>query len=448
MLLEVSTYKINNRKYLPMTYYIKILTLLMCISLSTNLFAQTDIRISGAQSGFPVAVPQMCDQGSGLSFAQKIPEVIARDLQISGLFKVLNPASFVETAGKCLTPEGPTYSDWSVVGAEGLVKGNIRSQDGNIKAELYLYDVLQQKAVIGKRYEGSEAEYAKIAHKFANEILFYFTGEKGVFGTQIAFVSSVGRFKELFIMDLDGSNVRQLTKDRGLVFSPSWSRDGTRLVYTSYASKTPDLYMTTVASGGSTRITKRPGLEIGAKFTPDGTGLVSSASFDGISKIVMFDLRGTVTKQLTRPSSIDVSPVYSPDGSQIAFCSNRGGGPQIYKMDADGSNPTRISFADSSYCTSPAWSPKGDKIVFVCRKAGFQLYMSGPDGGSPVQLTFSGDNEDPSWSPDGRFIAFSSTNLGGGKKAIGILSLLGGKPTRISQSKGIDSQPAWSPIVD
>ena len=423
-------------------------SLLVLITVSSNLYAQTDIRISGAQTGFPVAVPQMCDQGGGLNAASKIPEVIAKDLQISGLFKVLNPASFVESPGKCLGATGPTYSDWTVVGAEGLVKGNIVSQGGNIKAELFLYDVLQQKAVIGKRYEGAEAEYAKIAHKFANEILFYFTGEKGVFGTQIAFVSTVGRFKELFVMDLDGSNVRQLTQDRGLVFSPSWSRDGTRLVYTSYASKMPDLYMTTVSGGGATRITKRPGLEIGAKFTPDGSALISSASFDGISKIVMFDLRGTIIKQLTKPSSIDVSPVYSPDGSQVAFCSNRGGGPQIYIMGADGSSPRRMSFADSNYCTSPAWSPKGDKIVYVCRMGGFQLFMAGPDGGSPVQLTFAGDNEDPSWSPDGRFIAFSSTNLGGGKKALGILSLLGGKPTKISQSKGDDSQPAWSPLAD
>lgn len=408
--------------------------------------AQTDIRISGAQSGFPVAVPKMCDQGGGLEVTSKIPEVIAKDLQISGLFKVLNPASFVEAPGKCVGGEGPTYSDWSVIGAEGLVKGNITVSDGNVSAELYLYDVLQQKAVIGKRYGGAIEDYAKIAHKFSNEILYYFTGEKGVFGTQIAFVSTVGRFKELFVMDLDGSNVRQLTHDKGLVFSPSWSKDGSRLVYTSYASRMPDLYMTALKGGGATRITKRPGLEIGAKFTPDGSGLISSASFDGISRLVLFDLRGTILKKLTRSSSIDVSPSYSPDGSQIAFCSNRGGGPQIYIMGADGGEAKRISFADSSYCTSPAWSPKGDKIVFVCRMAGFQLFMSGPEGNSAVQLTFSGDNEDPSWSPDGRFIAFSSTNLGGGKKAIGILSLLGGAPTRISQSKGNDSQPAWSPI--
>ncbi len=410
--------------------------------------AQTDIRISGAQAGFPVAVPQMCDQGGALGVAQKIPEVISKDLQISGLFKVLNPASFVETPGKCSGAEGTTYTDWTVVGAEGLVKGNISLNGGVIKAELYLYDVLQQKAVIGKRYEGAEADFAKIAHKFSNEILFYFTGEKGVFGTQLAYVGSVGRFKELFMMDLDGSNQRQMTKDRGLVFSPHWSKDGRTLVYTSYASKMPDLYTMPSAGGTATRITKRPGLEVGAKFSPSGDTLISSASFDGISKIVLFDLRGTILKTVIQGGSIDVSPVYSPDGNSIAFCSNRGGGPQVYIADADGSNIRRISFAGSNYCTSPAWSPKGDKIAYVCRNAGFQIFLTTPEGGSPSQLTFSGDNEDPTWSPDGRFLAFSSTNLGGGNKAIGVLSLLGGRPTRISEGRSDESQPSWSPMPE
>ena len=226
----------------------------------TEVIAQTDIRISGAQSGFPVAVPQMCNGGNAVDPAIRIPEMISKDLQISGLFKVINPASFVETPGKCGGPDSFAYSDWTVIGAEGVVKGQITSQGGNIQAELYLYDALQQKAVIGKRYSAQENEYQKIAHKFANEILFYFTGERGVFGTQIAYVSSVNRFKELFIMDIDGSNAKQLTSDRGLVFSPSWSPNGEQIVYTSYASRSPELYITSPNGGRSNRITKRPGL--------------------------------------------------------------------------------------------------------------------------------------------------------------------------------------------
>ncbi len=175
---------------------------------------------------------------------------------------------------------------------------------------------------------------------------------------------------------------------------------------------------------------------------------MTASSISGVTKIASYDLNGRLLKRLTQGSSIDVSPTLSPDNTQVAFTSNRAGGPQIYVMSINGGGARRISFADSNYCTSPAWSPKGDKIAFTCRKGGNQLFLAAPDGGSTTQLTFNGNNEDPSWSPDGRFIALSSDQGRGGPRNIVILSLLGGTPTQITFTKSEDSQPAWSPLVD
>jgi TolB protein len=435
----------------PYMFRVNFLIFFIVIGAVTNAFAQTEIVISGAQAGFPVAVSQMCSRTEGAGDVSiKIPSTISKDLQISGLFKLIDPANFLETPGSCKGPEEFAYTDWTVIGAEGLVKGEVTEVGKDkIRVDLFLFDVLQQKPVIARRYTGGVADTSMIAHRFANEILLYFTGEKGIFGTRIAYVGSKGRFKELFVIDLDGSDQKQITNDRGLVFSPSWSADGSKLVYTSYVSRTPELYISNSDGGGNaTRVTNRTGLEVGAKFRQGGGSLVSSASYEGISKLVLFDLKGSVIKKLTSSSSIDVSPSYSPDESKLAFCSNRGGGPQVYTMDSDGSNVKRISYVDSRYCTSPVWSPKGDKIAFVCAKGGFQIFMSDAEGRNAVQLTFSGDNEDPSWAPDGRFLAFSSTNLGGGEKQLGILSLLGGRPTRIEGTSRDSRQPAWSPAID
>ncbi|MBP9837555.1 MAG: Tol-Pal system beta propeller repeat protein TolB [Proteobacteria bacterium] len=409
--------------------------------------AQTDIRISGAQTGFPVAIPHLCDLGGAAELSEKLSATINRDLQISGLFKLIDPASFVEQQGKCVSPDKVAYSDWTVIGAEGLVKGEIKSLGDAIEVRLYLHDVQQQKAVIGKKYDSSVQDVTKVAHKFANEIVRYFTGEPGIFGTRLAYVSRVGRFKELFIMDVDGSNNQRLTSDNGLAMSPSWAQNSENLVYTSYRSRRPELYLLSPAGGSPKQLTERQGLEIGAKFLPDGQGIITSATVDGISKIALFDLKGRIVKKLTSGDSIDVSPSVSPDGSRVAFCSNRAGGPQIYVMPISGGSATRISYANSNYCTSPSWSPKGDKVAFVCRAGGNQIFITSPDGGKVSQLTHSGDNEDPSWSPDGRFIAFSS-NLGSGTRKIAILSLLGGSPTVVSSGGAEDSQPAWSPKVD
>lgn len=422
----------------------------LMVLLQQNAAAQTDIHITGAKAGFPVAIPRLCDAGGAPEASQKISEAIARDLQISGLFKVINQDAYVEAPGKCSSPEKVAYSDWSVIGAEGLVKGEARLVGGGLEVKMYLHDVLQQRAVVGKRYESGVTDYSRIAHKFANEIVRFFTGEAGIFGTRLAYVSRVGRFKELFIMDIDGSNSRQLTRDNGLAMSPSWSPSGDRLVYTSYRSRKPELYFISPEGGSPKQVTERQGLEIGAKFSPDGGSLLTSAAIAGISKIALLDLSGRLLRKLSGSSdAIDVSPSFSPDGKSLAFCSNRAGGPQIYVMSISGEPARRISFANSNYCTSPSWSPKGDKIAFVCRAGGNQVFVTGPDGGQVTQLTFAGDNEDPNWSPDGRFLAISS-NLGGGPRNIAILSLLapGTPPTRVTFARSEDGQPAWSPRVD
>ena len=407
--------------------------------------AQTDLRITGAQVGFPVAVPTLCELSESSDASKTLIKTLTRDLQVSGYFKVLDPASFVETPGKCNVDSGLAYSDWSVISAEGLVKGDIARAGNTVTIRLYLHDVLQQRAVIGKKYEVDVTEVDRIAHRFANEIIGYFTGEKGVFGSKIAFVNRMGRFKELFVMDMDGSNQEQLTFDKGLVLSPAWSPSGDQILYTSYATRKPDLYMNALGIRRPRRITNRGGLELGAEFSPDGTKIVSASSVSGITKIVLFDLRGKLLGRLTSSSSIDVSPTYSPDGRHITFCSNRGGGPQIYVMSPDGTNVRRVSFADSSYCTSPAWSPKGDKIAFVCRSArgSHQIYIGPTSGGPATQLTYSGNNEDPAWSPDGRYLAISSTK-DGGPRSLYLLSLQSGQMTRLTAARREHSQPAWS----
>jgi len=418
---------------------------LFLLCLCANAHSQTDILISGAKTGFPVAVPQLCDAGGASQPARVIAEVIRKNLDLSGLFKVLDPNAFIEAPGKCGGANNTVYSNWSVIGAEGLVKADIKRVGSNIVAEMYLLDIAQQKAVVGKRYEANENDYERLAHKFSNEILRYFTGQAGVFGSKILFVSKLGRFKDLFVMDMNGSNVKQITKDRGLAMSPAWSPSGDKIVYTSYLSKTPELYMLPASGGRPSRITQRAGLEVGAEFDPTGGYLVAAASIKGVSKIALFDLGGDMIRLISKSSSLDVSPTWSPDGAQIAFCSNRGGGPQIYTMSSEGSGVRRISHAGSKYCTSPVWSPKGDKIAYTCRANGNQIFISNPNGSNPSQLTYAGNNEDPAWSPDGRFLVFSSNFGKRQPMSIGILSLLGGSPRQITSSRSGDFQPTWGP---
>jgi len=413
--------------------------------------AQTDIFIRGAGRLIPIAVPQLCLESGDATVARDIPRIIGRDLDLSGFFEVLDPGGYVETPGKCGGPESVAFSDWSVIGAEGLVRGVVSANPGGgVRVQMYLYDVQKQRPVLGKEYHGEIAQVPQMAHRFANEIMKFFTGEYGPFGTQIAFSSKIGRFKELFVMDMDGSNIRQLSNERALALAPAWDQAGQRLIYTSYRNRIPDLFVLGVADRATRQVSRDDALEIGAQFLPDGK-IIFSRSAGRDSDIVIGELQsvaksGAIRKLTRSDGAINVSPVLSPNGDRIAFCSNRAGGPQIYTMGLDGSDVKRVSFTNSNYCTSPAWSPKGDRMAYVCRAEGkFQLFVSEINGGNAVQLTSTGDNEEPDWSPDGRYLVFASTAFSKGVFNLALLKVDGGAPRQLTTSKGGDSQPAWGP---
>jgi TolB protein len=411
--------------------------------------AQTDLSVRGANKLYPIALPRLCLQGGSDEIAREIVDAMTRSLDVSGYFEVLNSNSFIESPGNCKIKEGFAYSDWSVIGAEGLVKGVINSDGGrSFRAQLYLHDVPKQRTVLGKEYGGDKTFARQIGQKFANEIMKFFTGIPGVFGSQIVFSSKIGRFKELFIMDMDGTNIKQLTQDRGLAMSAGWHPDGKRLVYTSYRNRVPDIFRFDLDRGSFAQLSRGIALELGAEYSNDGQEIVLSRTVNGESDIVLASADGTVLKALTsRNGAIDVSPSWSPDNRRVAFCSNRGGGPQIYTMNRDGSGAKRISYVTSDYCTSPAWSPMGDKIAFVCRAdRGFQMFVANSDGSQPLQLTSVGSSEDPSWAPNGQYIAYSSTFGYGGRYQIAIMRPDGTGVRQLTFRQFDDTQPAWGPV--
>ena len=410
--------------------------------------AQTDLYVRGSGKQFPIALPRLCLQSGSSEAPSLIPSVISRDLDLSGYFEVLDANTFIETPGKCASDDNFAFSDWSVIGAEGVVRGKIVSDSGRIKVRLMLYNVPKQQLILGKEYEGDSTQIPLIAHKFANEILRAFTGEYGPFGSQIAFSSRVGRFKELFVMDMDGQNIRQLTNDRGLAVSPSWASDGLSLIFTSYQKRAPDLFSLDLFTRRQTQITRNDVLEIAPRFSRDGSTILVSRNTGKESGIVMLRRDGSTVRTISQPpGAIDVSPFFSPDETRIAFCSNRSGGPQIYTMNSNGTDTKRISFVTSNYCTSPSWSPRGDKIAFVCRADGaFQIFVSNSDGTNPLQLTSSGTNEDPEWSPDGRYLAFATTFGGGGSFGIAIIREDGTGFKTLTRSRSGDYDPSWGPV--
>jgi TolB protein len=401
----------------------------------------------GARS-YPIAVSPLKNLSAsspGSPLANQFAEIVSTDLTLSGYFKVLDRAAYIEKPeASGYTVDSINFDNWSVIGALALVKGAYAIDGDNLTLEIRLFDVYQRRQLSGRRYHGSVGEIRRMANKFADEVMAQFTGERGPFDSRFAFVSTRdGRLKEIYAMSPDGGDLQQVTKTQTLNLSPSWSPDNHTLLYTSYKRGNPDLYAIDLLSGREVGVSQRAGLNLAGKFSPDGSKIALTIEDQGNADIALVDRTGKLIRRLTDSWAIDVSPSWSPDGRQVAFCSNRAGGPQIYVVGMDGGEARRVTFS-GNYNTSPAWSPKGDRIAYVSRSdGGFNLFTAKVDGSDTRQLTQgSGNNEDPNWAPDGRYLVFSSSRTG--RKKLFITDDTGSSQVQLTRGGGDDTSPTWS----
>jgi len=416
--------------------------------LSAPLQAQVRGTIVGpGAERYPIAVSALKNLGQFRTgkLSSGVANTIARDLELSGWFRVLDRSAYIENPQRTGIAMGEfDFRDWSTLGAEALVKGGYHMDGQEVTVELRLYDVFQQKLIVGKRYQGKARDFRRIAHKFADEVILQFTNVEGIFNTRVAYVSTTGgRFKEIFVSHLDGSEKVQVTNNRTINLFPSWNSDGRSLLYVSYKDGSPKLYHYDLFSGIETKISSKSGLNLGGRWSPDRRFIAVSFERRKNIDLYLLDQGGKILRRLTYDSGDDLSPSWSPDGNNLAFVSNRSGTPQLYIMDVNNGRSRRLTFS-GGYNTSPDWSPKGEKIAFTGRSGGrFQIYTIEVEGGEPRQLTRAGDNEDPVWSPDGRFVLFTSNRTG--RYQLYLMQGSGENQRRLTVSGGDDTNPTWSP---
>ncbi|HEX9146438.1 MAG TPA: Tol-Pal system beta propeller repeat protein TolB [Candidatus Binatia bacterium] len=426
------------------------LCLVMCPSLAAAQF-KGEIVGQGGQK-FPIAVSPLKNLNStsdAARLSEGIADTMVHDLDLSGWFNVLDRSAYIENPQNSGITLGTfDFKNWSTIGAEGVVKGGFSVQGDEVTVELRLFDVYQNKERVGKRYVGKVKDYRRIAHKFVDEIINQFTGIPGIFNTRIAYVStSGGRFKEIYVSHLDGSEKFQVTNNRTINLSPAWTPDGRSILYSSFKDRVQTLFLFELYSGREVKFPPRAGHYIGGKVSPDGQSVAASMEVAGNSNLFLLDRNGNVIRRLTDDPGIEVSPAWSPDGRQLVFVSDRSGSPQLYILDLAGGKTRRLTYS-GSYNTSPEWSPRGDKIVYTGRVGNrFAIFTISVDGGDPRKLTSeASDSEDPTWSPDGRFIAFSSNRAG--RYQLYMMQASGENQRRLTGSGGDDTKPTWSPRLD
>jgi TolB protein len=372
--------------------------------------------------------------------ANEIAEVQTFDLTMSGLVVAERRDAAPLINGLSLTPID--FVPWLSTGYDLLIRGEYELHGQELTLEFRLYDVLGKKLLTSKRFLGKEADLRRYAHSFSDEVLRALTGDKGSYTSKILYISTQPGNKELFLMDWDGHNPRQLTSNRSINLSPDISPDGREIIFTSYKRGNPDLYKRALSSNVEVPLSSRRGLNITGAWSPDGTKIALALSKDGNTEIYTIARDGSAPNRLTVSHAANVSPAWTPDGNKIAFVSDRLGKPQVFIMDVHGGNVRRL-ITTGSYNVNPAWSPKGDKLAYARMAGGFQIFVANADGSAEIQLTFEGNNERPRWSPDGRLITFSSRR--DGQEAIYVMRADGSGQTKISRTKGSSQHPVWTP---
>ncbi|HTQ53226.1 MAG TPA: hypothetical protein VMI94_02135 [Bryobacteraceae bacterium] len=396
----------------------------------------------GARPG--IAVPDLRGSGAAQPLMNAFNETLYNDLDGSGLFKMVpksmyplqvpqQPSDFRAQPAQQYTRPGEQprnggglwLSDWSSPPASAtyLAFGYTAIQNNVLVLYGWLFNVTQsgvsQAQVLGKRYFGSpdEAGARKAAHDFAADIISQMGGTS-LAGTKIYFVSDRTRHKEIWVMDPDGSNQRQISHFNSLSIEPAVSPDGTKVAFTSYARGNPAIFILSTDTGRRLPFYNQvASMNATPNFTPDGKQLLYSSTASGWAQIYIANIDGSNLKRISDTRALEVEPKVNPKtGTEIAFVSGRSGPQQIYRMNIDGTDVQRLTNGEGE-ASNPCWHPNGQVLAFAWTRGfatgNFNIFIMDVATRNFNQLTYgAGRNEDPSWAPDGIHLAFMSTRTG------------------------------------
>lgn len=406
---------------------------------------------TGERLAFSIAVPTVkAGAGSGtLSAEEPMHTIIYRDLTISGFFVPVKDQGFVEEAAAGDQRTGQVrFEEWTRIGAQFLALCEYQLSGGSLGGTCRLVSIQDGREVMAKQYKGyRQADYRRLAHRMSDDIVQAVSHARGIAGTQIVYISRRGQNKEVYITDPDGAGQRPLTRDNNLNATPAWGANATEVYYTSFKDYNPDLCGVFVSRPDTWFISRRQGFNLSPDYNFSSKRIALALGKDGNHEVYTMDRVGKNTKRLTYNIAIDGSPSWNPSGSQIVFSSDRAhsGRPDIYVMEADGSNQRRLT-TQNYYNDTADWSPLGDKIVFVSQASrgdDFNIYTMNVDGSNWKRLTSGqSNNEDPSWAPDGEHIVFSSNRSG--SYQLYIMNADGTNVHQVTRS-GENYSPDWSP---
>lgn len=306
---------------------------------------------------------------------------------------------------------------WRAAGAEMLLKSEVRAFADRVEADVYLYDVGSGESVLSRRFKTPTLDAAPLADAVAGAVVENLLAIVSPFSQPIAFQyrEPGQKWRELFVTDWAGENVKKRTNNQKLILHPSYIAGSDFLLAVGYRDKTPALRFFDLAKGTERVLLKSTSTMHGTAALRDKERVAFAWEQNKNTDLYMLNINSGAWEQLTKTGAADLSPTVSPDGGKIAFVSDRRGNPYIFLLDVASKNVEPL-ILEGSYLGEPDWSPDGKRLVFVRRDrgTGFSLWTYEFTTQQLEQITPDlGDSlESPTWGPDSRTIIYSVLDKG------------------------------------
>jgi TolB protein len=407
-----------------------------------------DIEVTGVAQPTPVAVVPFGWEGDGANMPLDVVEVIKADLLRSGRFAPIGEEKMLQ---KPTEGSDVDFQDWSFVGVEAVVVGQVVQTGANAYTlQFQLFDVFGRRQLVGYRMPASRGTMRGAAHRVADMIYEKLTGIKGVFGTKVAYVTAKqqgqGRLYSLIVSDQDGFNEHTIMESKDPIMSPAWSPDSRQLAYVSFEGNKSSIFVQTLRTGNRFKVSSKPGINGAPSFSPDGRKLVVTlGGVDGNPDIHVLDINSRRTTRLTTHRAIDTEGTWSPDGRHIYFTSDRSGGPQIYRVSANGGTPERVTF-EGSYNARPRLSPDGTRMAMVHNDRGnYRIAVMNLERKDLLVLSTGRQDESPSFAPNSDSLIYATRQgRNGVLETVSADGLI--RQKMASRAGGDVREPVWSPF--
>jgi len=413
---------------------------------SSFAFAQAlTLEISGANfRAEPLGFPRVIETSASVkASAEELDKLLLFNFEASGLFRLLNRASFLAPANE--PADSIVTSAWLNVGAESVIKVQLSlNREQQLEARLRLFRSSTGRLELDTSAKGSVQDVRKIGHQLTHAVYRHYTGEEGPFLKKIAFVKTEGQRRNVYVADWDGANAKALTQSN-INLLPAFAANNQAIAFTSYDGGNPDIVLRGLDGGPATALVANRNMATGVAFSKNGRFMAWAQSEGESTQLWMARADGKEARKLTQtPYLLNTSPSFTPDGKNLVFVSNRAGGPQLYLMDLEKNAVRRLTF-QGNYNQTPKVSPKGDWVAFTARdeRRRFDIFLTHLQTGEVRRVTQDqGDNEEPSFSPDGRLLLFVSNRLG--TSHIFVSTLDGKVQLPLPLSRGVFATPIWS----